>query len=158
MFEIDDTIQFRSQNQQEASLVLYETSSSPRASHPIGAWPRQPAYFEPPPTSGSLHLLSVPMDRNRLDAETQSHLIFSSAGDVCPWRLLPQPGLGPERLVCLFKSGARRKIDPVVTAGRCGRLDGERKVRRRGVYPERPASSSVSDLRRASSGEVSSEA
>lgn len=86
-------------------------------SHPIGAWPRQPAYFEPPPTSGSLQLLRVPMGRNHLDAETQSHLIFSPAGDVCPWRPLPQPGLGPERLVCLFNCGASQKIDPVVTAG-----------------------------------------
>lgn len=118
------------------------------------------------PTSSHLRLparcmsLSVPMDRNHLDAETQSHLIFSSAGDVCPWRLLPQPGLGPEQLVCPFKSGASQKIDPVVTAGKTAAgLNGVKKnVRRRGVYPLQPASSSVSDLRRASSGEVSSEA
>lgn len=126
MFEVDDTIQSRSQNQQAASLALYETSLSPRASHPIDAWPRQPAYFEPPPTSGSMQALRVPMDRNHLEAETQSHLNFSSAGDVCPWRLLPQAELGPERLVCVFGCGARQKIDPVVAVGKWRRLDEEK--------------------------------
>lgn len=117
-----------------------------KASHPIGAWPRQPACFEPPPTSGSLQLLSEsPMGRNRLDAETQSHLIFF----VCRRRLpmatcSHNPGWGPSGLVGLDRMwSSGRKIDPVVTVGtrlRAGGLDWERKVRRAWCIPsaERP--------------------
>lgn len=159
MLEVDETILSRSQNQQAASLALYETSSEPKE-HPIPSVLGRVSL----PTSSHLRLparcSSLELEWTETVLTPKRSLIssFSPAGDVCPWRVLPQPGLGPERLVCPFGCGARQKIDPVVTAGRRWWLDWGKNVRRRGVYPVRPASSSVSDLRRASSGEVPSEA
>ena len=107
-----------------------------KPSHPINTWPRQPAYFEPSPTVGSLQLLRSPHGQPGETVLTPKHSLissFSSAGDVCPWQQqlqLPQPELGPEQLVCRFRMWRASKNRPICYGGdNRGGWDGEENVR-----------------------------